>query len=89
MSSLVEPGNLLTIDQAAEALQQHPETVRLKVKAGAIPSVRLGDGPTAPIRIPRDQLEAKLSAGSPFPADASARGQGAATLAARRGNGAS
>jgi excisionase family DNA binding protein len=88
MSSLVEPGNLLTIDQAAEALQQHPETVRLKVKAGTIPSVRLGNGPTARIRIPRDQLEAKLSVGlSSFrPAEPDARGRaGLLDATAQRG----
>jgi excisionase family DNA binding protein len=89
MTNLVELGNLLTLQEAAEVLKQHPETIRLKVKAGTIPSVRLGDGPNPPIRIPRDQLEAKLSAGlSSFrPADAGARGRESRPVAAR-GNGA-
>jgi excisionase family DNA binding protein len=86
VTNLVELGNLLTLQEAAEVLKQHPETIRLKVKRGTIPSVRLGDGPNPPIRIPRDQLEERLAGASSFrPADTSARGHAKSTLIAQRG----
>jgi excisionase family DNA binding protein len=89
MTNLVESGeSLLTVAEVAGFLRLHPNTVRAKIAAGEIPSLRLGAGPMAPLRIPRDQLEAKLSAAS-FPADApGARGRAESTSAAARGNGA-
>jgi excisionase family DNA binding protein len=79
--------SLMTVAEVADFLRLHPNTVRAKIAAGEIPSLRLGAGPMAPLRIPRDQLDAKLSAGlSSFrPVDAGARGRAESTSAAARG----
>jgi excisionase family DNA binding protein len=93
VTNLIESGeSLMTVAEVAEFLRLHPNTVRTKIAAGEIPSLRLGAGPMSPLRIPRDQLEAKLSAAS-FPADApGARGSdptnGQSSRVAQRGNGA-
>lgn len=49
---------LLTIPEAAAALRCSAETVRLQVRAGRIPHLRLGStGDRCSIRIPVDQLK--------------------------------
>jgi excisionase family DNA binding protein len=87
MTNLIEAGeSLMTVAEVADFLRLHPNTVRVKIAAGTIPSIRLGDGPMAPVRIPRDQLEERLAAASSFhAADSGARGRAKSTSTARRG----
>ncbi|MDP9258670.1 MAG: helix-turn-helix domain-containing protein [Actinomycetota bacterium] len=53
----------LTPGQAAELLQVHPQTVRVWIKQGRIPSQTFG----ASSRIPRDELFAKRPRSTPKP----------------------
>jgi excisionase family DNA binding protein len=53
----------LTPGQAAELLQVHPQTVRVWIKQGRIPSQTFG----ASSRIPRDELFAKRPGATPKP----------------------
>jgi excisionase family DNA binding protein len=55
--TVLEETQLLTVGEVALRLRQSERTVRDKVSTGLIPSVRIGDGPRAPIRIPADELE--------------------------------
>lgn len=55
--NLLEETQLLTVAEVARRLQQTERTVRDKVAAGLIPSIRIGDGPRAPIRVPVEALE--------------------------------
>lgn len=48
---------LLTAKETAVRLGLTPATIRRKVCAGEIPSVRLGTGPRARIRISADELQ--------------------------------
>jgi hypothetical protein len=57
---MVEYERLWTAKELAYAWRQSPETIRRKVAAGQLPSIRLGSGPRTPIRIPLDELEAQL-----------------------------
>jgi excisionase family DNA binding protein len=54
---LLADTQLLTVDEVARRLRQSPRVVRDKVNAGLIPSIRIGDGPRAPIRISSAELE--------------------------------
>ena len=49
----------LTVAELAAEWRQHPASIYRKVQAGVLPAVRLG-GPHAAIRIPVDELEARL-----------------------------
>ena len=90
-TDLHEP-EVLTVAEVAAALRFTPTTIYAKLERGEIRGVRTS--PTARIRIPRSELErllrpeAQLSAGPPFPADASARGRAESTATTQRGNGA-
>ena len=57
---------LLTVRETAELLRQSEWSVRAKARNGEIPSVRVGVGPRAPIRIDADELAAWIY-GSPQP----------------------
>ena len=62
MTNLIESSeSLMTVAEVAEFLRLHPNTVRAKIAAGELPSLRLGAGPMSPLRIPRDALEEKLT----------------------------
>ena len=50
------PGAALSIDETAKILNIHPGTVREGIRAGSIPSLRIGRR----ILIPRAKLEALL-----------------------------
>jgi excisionase family DNA binding protein len=90
---MIESGeSLLTVAEVADFLRLHPNTVRAKIAAGEIPCLRLGSGPMAPLRIPRDALEEKLTTMSPvsFPGDqpgARGRADESTSVAARGTNG--
>jgi excisionase family DNA binding protein len=47
---------LMRVKDVAAILGQHPATVYRKIAAGELPSVRLGSGQQAAIRIPRASL---------------------------------
>jgi excisionase family DNA binding protein len=49
----------LRVNELAAEWRQHPATIYRKIESGEIPAVRLG-GPHAHIRIPVDELEARL-----------------------------
>jgi excisionase family DNA binding protein len=60
---------LLTVGETALILRQSERSVRDKIARGEIPSLRVGVGPRAPIRIEADELEQWLSGlSSPKPA---------------------
>ncbi len=46
-------GELLTVDQAAERLQMHPDTVRRLLRDGQLPGVKIG---ARQWRVPADAL---------------------------------
>jgi excisionase family DNA binding protein len=48
---------LLTVGETALILRQSERSVRDKIARGEIPSLRVGVGPRAPIRIDADELE--------------------------------
>jgi len=50
---------LLTIKETAAMLRVHPMTVRRMITDGRLPAVQLGP-PGTLIRIPRDELDARL-----------------------------
>jgi excisionase family DNA binding protein len=56
--------DLMTPQEAADALRVSTATVRRWAREGTIPSVRLGDGRAASVRIPRDGLRNALAARS-------------------------
>jgi excisionase family DNA binding protein len=58
---------LLTVREVAEVIRQSEWSVRAKVRSGEIPSIRVGIGPRAPIRIDADDLERWLFDPSPKP----------------------
>lgn len=60
---------LLTVGEVALRLCQSERTVRDKVAAGLIPSIRIGDGSHAPIRIRSAEFAAWLAARSNPPAE--------------------
>jgi excisionase family DNA binding protein len=52
------PGSdVLTVEEAAAYLRVHPETIKRRIRRGELKALPRG-GPTVPIRIARDQLEA-------------------------------
>lgn len=53
--------SLLTVDEAANRAQVHPQTIRRWIKKGELPAIRLGDGPTARFRIRQEEFEAFLN----------------------------
>jgi excisionase family DNA binding protein len=55
-----ERNGLLTVAQVADRLQQSEITVRRKIRAGEIPSVRLARSGRAAVRVPAAELEAWL-----------------------------
>lgn len=42
---MTDARELLTVDEVAERVKVHPETVRRWIKSGRLPAVRPGDGP--------------------------------------------
>lgn len=52
---------LWTVDEAANYLKLHPETIRRKAREHAIPSVRLGRW----LRFRKEQLDEWIAAGCP------------------------
>ena len=58
---MLKEHRLLTVGEVALRLRQSERTVRDKIAAGALPAIRIGEGPRAPIRIPEAELEAWLS----------------------------
>lgn len=57
MSTSAQAPALLTIRETAALLRLSEKTVRRRIRTGEIAAVRLGDGSTAPLRIPRKGLE--------------------------------
>lgn len=55
---------LSRISQVARALQVDERTVRRWVRDGRLESIRLGDGRSAHLRIPRDSVRALLGGSS-------------------------
>ncbi len=49
-------GQTLTVSEVARALALSEDTVRRRVQSGELPSIRIGSGPRAPIRIAREDL---------------------------------
>jgi excisionase family DNA binding protein len=48
---------LLTVGEVALRLRQSPRTVRDKIASGALPAIKIGAGPRAPLRIRAAELE--------------------------------
>jgi excisionase family DNA binding protein len=49
--------NLLTVQEAADLLRVHHQTVRRRIRAGDLPAFRLGADPHSELRIKRGDLE--------------------------------
>lgn len=56
MPLLSEP-RLLTVGEVALSLRQSERTVRAKISSGALPAIKIGTGPRAPIRVDPAELE--------------------------------
>lgn len=61
MSLLKEP-RLLTVGEVACTVVRAKRTVRDKINAGALPAIKIGTGPRAPIRVDPAELDAWLEA---------------------------
>ena len=55
---------LFTVDEVAERLRLHPDSVYRRVETGELRAVRLGAGLRAPIRIAAEELERYLHGGA-------------------------
>ena len=55
MTLLSEP-RLLTVGEVALRLRQSERTVRAKIASGALPAIKIGTGPRAPIRVDPAEL---------------------------------
>ena len=53
---------LLTVAEVALRLRQSERTVRDKINSGALPAVKIGTGPRAPIRVDPGELDAWIEA---------------------------
>ena len=51
---------LLTMDEVADRLRLHPVTVRRMVTRGVLPSIKLGDKKTSPVRVRQTDLDTFL-----------------------------
>ena len=49
--------NLYTVDEVAETLHLHPDSVYARIARGELAAVRLGTGPKAPIRVRAEDLD--------------------------------
>jgi excisionase family DNA binding protein len=49
--------DILTVDEFAEILKVHPNTVRYQIKTGRIQAFRASEGKKAPYRIFRSEIE--------------------------------
>lgn len=58
-----EDKKVYTIEELSKILQLSIETVRRAVRDGKIKAIRLGQGPRAPIRIPKAEVDKILSEG--------------------------
>jgi excisionase family DNA binding protein len=58
----------LTINETAEVLGTHPETIRRMVREGSLRAVRLGTGSRSPYRISNEEIDRFLQEG-PRPTD--------------------
>ena len=59
---------LLTIEEVCSTLRQSKASVYRKIGAGELPVVRLGDGPSAHLRVPADGFERYFEAHTMEPA---------------------
>jgi excisionase family DNA binding protein len=59
---------LLTVGEVALRLRQSERTVRDKIASGALPAVRIGEGPRAPLRVDARELERWLDGRKVVPA---------------------
>lgn len=57
---------LLTVREVAHRLRMHPMTVYRKIDRGEIPAIRLGTGPSAPLRIEEATLRELLQPAIPI-----------------------
>lgn len=55
---------LISVREAANLVGVHPVTIRRRIDAGDIPAFRIGDHPTAPLRIARDDLVEYVARGA-------------------------
>lgn len=58
--SVISAPPLMTIDEIARVLRLHPLSVRKRIRAGQLQAVRLGTGPSAPVRVERTELDRYL-----------------------------
>lgn len=53
----------LTVEETAEVLSTHPETIRRMIREGGLFAVRLGSGPRSPYRVPNEEIDRFLREG--------------------------
>ena len=53
----------LTVDETAEVLGTHPETIRRMIREGSLRAVRLGTGSRSPFRVPNEEIDRFLREG--------------------------
>jgi len=85
--TLLEETQLLTVAEVARRLQQSERTVRDKIASGALPAIKIGTGPRAPIRVDPGELDAWIEANHVTPAERRVRSGGAVDGAAAPGSG--
>jgi excisionase family DNA binding protein len=64
MHSAAPPTGLLTIAESARLLRVSESTIRRWARRGDLDVLRLGDGPTAPVRVPVAALVGRLRVAS-------------------------
>jgi excisionase family DNA binding protein len=74
--NVLEETQLLTVAEVARRLRQSERTVRDKIASGALPAVKIGTGPRAPIRVDPAKLDAWLEANHNDVTPAERRGPG-------------
>ena len=53
----------LMVEETAEVLGTHPETIRRMIRDGSLRAVRLGAGSRSPFRIPNEEIDRFLREG--------------------------
>ena len=53
----------LKVEEAAEVLGTHPETIRRMIRDGSLRAVRLGTGSRSPFRVPNEEIDRFLREG--------------------------
>lgn len=68
--TVLREARLLTVGEVALRLRQSERTVRDKIASGALPAIKIGTGPRAPIRVDPAGLEEWITSSHVVPEQA-------------------